>query len=344
MLEHTPTAAHECANGHGRPGRRIDQCKDFGPYLLVLVVLLLLSTAIEFIFRKLDDLGAALGKEVFGRVKQELAILGTLSFTMFTAVAIFLVRAFQTQTLSNSFAIANFVLLYAWTDGTQLQYQWFNYFLPAIEFVLLLAVHADNLALCFSIGPFADAASVAEAMLPVEGGEEPSVGRVVSLSTAPPPGEAPRSVHRLCQGRAEQRPEYLISRSRPIIHATPLPRHTQTHVYRTSSTRSNVHRVVADRLTGGGALQRLVHEAVEGVHPVLVLGREAAALAQERKAKVLPTISSETTRRAALSRRSGSSSTSCPSCSTTGSSCAPELRRPRRPRRLPCRKRRSRRT
>ena len=82
MLDHAANAAHDCANGHTLPWFAcIDQCKDFGPYLLVLVVLLLLSTAIEFIFRKLDDLGAALGKEVFGRVKQELAILGTLSFT-----------------------------------------------------------------------------------------------------------------------------------------------------------------------------------------------------------------------------------------------------------------------
>ena len=90
MLEPAANAAHECAEGKTLPWFAcIDQCKDFGPYLLVLVVLLLLSTAIEFIFRKLDDLGAALGKEVFGRVKQELAILGTLSFTMFTAVAIF---------------------------------------------------------------------------------------------------------------------------------------------------------------------------------------------------------------------------------------------------------------
>ena len=90
MLEAAANAAHECAEGKTLPWFAcIDQCKDFGPYLLVLVVLLLLSTAIEFIFRKLDDLGAALGKEVFGRVKQELAILGTLSFTMFTAVAIF---------------------------------------------------------------------------------------------------------------------------------------------------------------------------------------------------------------------------------------------------------------
>ena len=90
MLEAAANAAHECAEGKTLPWFAcIDQCKDFGPYLLVLVVLLLLSTAIEFVFRKLDDLGAALGKEVFGRVKQELAILGTLSFTMFTAVAIF---------------------------------------------------------------------------------------------------------------------------------------------------------------------------------------------------------------------------------------------------------------
>ena len=63
MLEHAANAAHECAEGHALPWFAcIDQCKDFGPYLLVLVVLLLLSTAIEFIFRKLDDLGAALGK------------------------------------------------------------------------------------------------------------------------------------------------------------------------------------------------------------------------------------------------------------------------------------------
>ena len=104
-------------------------------------------------------------------------------------------RAFQTQTLSNSFAIANFVLLYAWTDGTQLQYQWFNYFLPAIEFLLLFCPFMlMNLALCFSIGPFADAASVAEAMLPVEGGEvSEGVVRAISPSTAPPPGDAPRS-------------------------------------------------------------------------------------------------------------------------------------------------------
>ena len=46
-----------------------------------------------------------------------------------------------------------------------------------------------NLTLCFSIGPFADAASVAEAMLPVEGGERG--GRVVSISTAPPPNADP---------------------------------------------------------------------------------------------------------------------------------------------------------
>ena len=71
MLEHTPTAAHECANGHALPS------------------------------------------------------------------------------LSNSFAIANFVLLYAWTDGTQLQYQWFNYFLPAIEFVLLFAVLACLISLVY---------------------------------------------------------------------------------------------------------------------------------------------------------------------------------------------------
>ena len=68
MLDHAANAAHDCANGHTLPWFAcIDQCKDFGPYLLVLVVLLLLSTAIEFVFRKLDDLGAALGKEVFGR-------------------------------------------------------------------------------------------------------------------------------------------------------------------------------------------------------------------------------------------------------------------------------------
>ena len=72
----------------------------------------------------------------------------------------------------------------------QLQYQWFNYFLPAIEFVLLFCPFMlMNLALCFSIGPFADAASVAEAMLPVEGGERG--GRVVSISTAPPPNADP---------------------------------------------------------------------------------------------------------------------------------------------------------
>ena len=59
MLEHAANAAHECAEGHALPWFAcIDQCKDFGPYLLVLVVLLLLSTAIEFVFRKLDDLGA----------------------------------------------------------------------------------------------------------------------------------------------------------------------------------------------------------------------------------------------------------------------------------------------
>ena len=81
-------------------------------------------------------------------------------------------------------------MLYAWTDGTQLQYQWFNYFLPTIEFLLLFCPFMlMNLALCFSIGPFADAASVAEAMLPVEGGERG--GRVVSISTAPPPNADP---------------------------------------------------------------------------------------------------------------------------------------------------------
>ena len=59
MLEAAANAAHECAEGKTLPWFAcIDQCKDFGPYLLVLVVLLLLSTAIEFIFRKLDDLGA----------------------------------------------------------------------------------------------------------------------------------------------------------------------------------------------------------------------------------------------------------------------------------------------
>ena len=61
MLDHAANAAHDCANGHTLPWFAcIDQCKDFGPYLLVLVVLLLLSTAIEFVFRKLDDPGAAL--------------------------------------------------------------------------------------------------------------------------------------------------------------------------------------------------------------------------------------------------------------------------------------------
>ena len=59
MLEAAANAAHACAEGHSLPWFAcIDQCKDFGPYLLVLVVLLLLSTAIEFVFRKLDDLGA----------------------------------------------------------------------------------------------------------------------------------------------------------------------------------------------------------------------------------------------------------------------------------------------
>ena len=60
LLEPAANAAHECAEGKTLPWFAcIDQCKDFGPYLLVLVVLLLLSTAIEFVFRKLDDLGAS---------------------------------------------------------------------------------------------------------------------------------------------------------------------------------------------------------------------------------------------------------------------------------------------
>ena len=44
MLEAAANAAHECAEGKTLPWFAcIDQCKDFGPYLLVLVVLLLLS-------------------------------------------------------------------------------------------------------------------------------------------------------------------------------------------------------------------------------------------------------------------------------------------------------------
>ena len=171
MLEHAANAAHECAEGHALPWFAcIDQCKDFGPYLLVLVVLLLLSTAIEFVFRKLDDLGAALGKEVFGRVKQELAILGTLSFTMFTAVAIFGGDGDEPTEPAG---------------GHHRRLSAVSGLMPLLFCPFMLM----NLALCFSIGPFADAASVAEAMLPVEGGERG--GRVVSISTAPPPNAGP---------------------------------------------------------------------------------------------------------------------------------------------------------
>ena len=38
MLEHAANAAHECAEGHALSWFAcIDQCKDFGPYLLVLL-------------------------------------------------------------------------------------------------------------------------------------------------------------------------------------------------------------------------------------------------------------------------------------------------------------------
>ena len=55
-------------------------------FLLIMLVLLLLSAALEFAFEKLDDL-EAFGGELFARVKSELTILGALSFCMFAVVA-----------------------------------------------------------------------------------------------------------------------------------------------------------------------------------------------------------------------------------------------------------------
>ena len=59
---------------------------EFFWFLLIMLVLLLLSAALEFAFEKLDDL-EAFGGELFARVKSELTILGALSFCMFAVVA-----------------------------------------------------------------------------------------------------------------------------------------------------------------------------------------------------------------------------------------------------------------
>ena len=76
-----------------------------------------------------------------------------------------LVRTFQTQTLGLAFGVAQFLLLYVWTSHGR--HQLLTVLIAPLEFVLLFApIMLNNMAIFFSVGPLADAASVAEAMTP----------------------------------------------------------------------------------------------------------------------------------------------------------------------------------
>ena len=76
-----------------------------------------------------------------------------------------LVRAFQTQALALAFGVAQFVLLYAWTSNGCDFNHLANVVLYPAEFVFLFApVMLNNMAIFFSLGPLADAHSVAQAM------------------------------------------------------------------------------------------------------------------------------------------------------------------------------------
>ena len=76
-----------------------------------------------------------------------------------------LVRAFQTQALALAFGVAQYFLLYVWTsNGLDLNHV-ANVVLYPVEFVFVFApIMLNNMALFFSVGPLADASSVAEAM------------------------------------------------------------------------------------------------------------------------------------------------------------------------------------
>ena len=74
----------------------LDLTYEFGWFLLVMLILLLLSAMLERTFERLDAV-EGFGGELCARVKSELTILGTLSFCMFVAVGSVFIEGYKKE-------------------------------------------------------------------------------------------------------------------------------------------------------------------------------------------------------------------------------------------------------